>query len=186
MPPPMRVTFVGCDVGPWAVTRSTTVTGTPLEVVPSVAVLDGGDASASGVWVLHGVTSNERYVKRRERSALQAVQASLGRPEATAAALIPIRKSPAWWDLTQDERRDVLEERSRHIDIGLGYLPAIARRLHHSRDLHEPFDFLTWFEFAPEHTGAFDELVGRLRASEEWSFVEREIDIRLVRTDPPA
>lgn len=111
--------------------------------------------------------------------------AANGRPEATGAALIPIRTSPAWWDLTQDERRDILEERSHHIDIGLSYLPAIARRLHHSRDLHEPFDFLTWFEFAPEHSGAFDELVGRLRASEEWSFVDREIDIRLTRTDPP-
>lgn len=181
----MLVTFVGGDVGPWTVTSSTTVTGLPLEVVSSVAVLDGGDAATSGAWILSGVTSNERYVERRERSALQAVQAPLDRPEATGAALIPIRKSPAWWDLTQDERRDILEERSHHIDIGLSYLPAIARRLHHSRDLHEPFDFLTWFEFAPEHSGAFDELVGRLRASEEWSFVDREIDIRLTRTDPP-
>src|SRR2546428_7160638 len=29
------------------------------------------------------------------------------------------------------------------------YLPAIARRLYHCRDLGEPFDFLTWFEYAP-------------------------------------
>jgi hypothetical protein len=38
------------------------------------------------------------------------------------------------------------------------YLPAVARRLHHSRELGEPFDFLTWFEYAPEHADAFEEL----------------------------
>jgi len=63
----------------------------------------------------------------------------------------------------------------------LRYLPAVARRLHHSRDLGEPFDFLTWFEYAPEHSAAFEELVVRLRASEEWKYVDREVDIRLVR-----
>lgn len=57
----------------------------------------------------------------------------------------------------------------------------MARRLHHSRDLGEPFDFLTWFEYAPQHTAAFEELVSELRATEEWKFVEREVDIRLVR-----
>ena len=63
------------------------------------------------------------------------------------------------------------------------YLPAIARRLHHCRDLGyaEPFDFLTWFEYAPSDAAAFDELVAALRASPEWTFVEREVDVRLVR-----
>ena len=64
---------------------------------------------------------------------------------------------------------------------GLDYLPAVARRLHHGRDLGEPFDFLTWFEFAPEHAAAFEGLVRRLRETEEWTYVEREIDIRLAR-----
>ncbi len=64
---------------------------------------------------------------------------------------------------------------------GLDYLPAIARRLHHGRDLEEPFDFLTWFEFAPPDLIRFEELVERLRATEEWTYVEREIDIRLAR-----
>jgi hypothetical protein len=45
----------------------------------------------------------------------------------------------------------------------------------------EPFDFLTWFEFAPEHTQAFEALLERLRATREWNFVEREVDIRLMR-----
>jgi chlorite dismutase len=82
---------------------------------------------------------------------LAAKQQGLDRPQATLAALIPIRKSEAWWELAQDERRRVFEESSHHIEIGMKYLPAIARRLHHSRELGEPFDFLTWFEYAPEH-----------------------------------
>ncbi len=118
---------------------------------------------------------------RDETARLKAVQPSLDRPEASCAALIPIRKNAAWWNLAQDERRRIFEDTSRHTAIGLEYLPAIARRLHHSRDLGEPFDFLTWFEFAPENAAAFDDLVARLRATEEWGYVEREIDIRLTR-----
>ena len=83
--------------------------------------------------------------------------------------------------MPQDERRRIFEESSHHIATGLEYLPAIARRLHHGRDLGETFNFLTWFEFAPEHADAFEDLVDRLRLTEEWSYVEREIDIRLFR-----
>jgi hypothetical protein len=61
------------------------------------------------------------------------------------------------------------------------YLPAVARRLHHSRELGEPFDFLTWFEYAPEYAAAFEDLVRRLRSTAEWRYVEREADIRLSR-----
>lgn len=156
------------------------VTGQPLPVVPRLAVLEGSDAAKpTVVWALRGVTSNLRYTRRDEQEVLASRQAGLGRPEATRAALIPITKSAAWWDLTQDERRELFEETSHHIQIGLGYLPAVARRLYHGRDLGEPFDFLTWFEYAPQHVSAFDELVTRLRQTREWEFVEREIDIRL-------
>jgi hypothetical protein len=58
-------------------------------------------------------------------------------------------------------------------------LAAIARRLFHGRDLGAEFDFLTWFEVATEDQGAFDELLGPLRATEEWTYVEREVDVRL-------
>lgn len=34
---------------------------------------------------------------------------------------------------------------------------------------------------APEHAQAFEELVAELRATEEWKFIEREVDIRLAR-----
>ena len=64
----------------------------------------------------------------------------------------------------------------------------IARRLHHCRDLAEPepFDFLTWFEFAKQDTAAFDRLLVKLRASEEWNYIEREVEIRLTRTNAGA
>jgi chlorite dismutase len=108
---------------------------------------------------------------------------ALGRPTATHAALIPIRKSAKWWDLSQDERRAIFEEKSKHTAVGLKYLPAFARRLHHCRDLGEaePFDFVTLFDFAKDDAKAFDDMLAEMRASEEWKYVEREVDIRLER-----
>jgi chlorite dismutase len=106
------------------------------------------------------VTSHARYVERPEKVQLDASSPVLDRAEASYAALIPIKKSAEWWALPQDERRDIFEARSHHIADSMKYLPRIARRLYHSRDLGEPFDFLTWFEFAPEHSQAFDDLLG--------------------------
>ena len=123
--------------------------------------------------------SSERYLERAEKDRLVAAQAGLGRADSQCAALIPMRKNDAWWDLAQDERRALFETRSRHIEIGAAYLPAIARRLYHCRDLGEPFDFLTWFEFHQRDAPAFDELVGRLRDTEEWTYVDREVEIRV-------
>ena len=182
---PLRHTtaFVGGPTGVWQVVRGEAVRGPALPPVQRVAVYEGGapGAASTGGWVLRGVASYERYVRREEHEALAARQPVLGRPSARCAALIPIAKSAAWWALAQDERRAILEERSHHIVTGVAYLPAIARRLYHGHDLGEPFDFLTWFEFAPEHANAFEELVERLRATEEWTYVEREVDIRLTR-----
>jgi len=126
-------------------------------------------------------SSIRRYVNSREQVGLRERSPSLGRREATSAALIPIRKSEDWWMLPQDVRRAIFEERSRHIATGLEYVPAVARRLHHGRDLAEPFDFLTWFEYAPRDANAFEELIGRLRETEEWTYVVREVDLRLER-----
>lgn len=177
---PQLVRFCAGDSGQWSIRGIDAFRGESLADAPRLAVVLH-DESPPGPWVLRGFTSNERYVTGAERDVLAAVQEGLGRPEATVAALIPIQKSQAWWALPQDERRAIIEERSAHISIGTEYLPAIARRLHHSRDLGEPFDFLTWFEFAPRDEGAFDELLGRLRATEEWRYVTREVDVRLER-----
>jgi len=179
---PLLVRFIGGTTGAWQVESLRALVGDGLDAASRLDVVEGPDAPArSGVWELRGVTSHERYVERAERAQLVAAQEGLGRPAAVHAALIPIRKSPQWWALTQDERRDVLESRSRHIAIGLEYLPAVARRLVHCRDLGEEFDFLTWFEFAPAARGPFDDLLGRLRETEEWSYVEREVEVRLSR-----
>ena len=182
--PPLLVTFVGGEVGSWAVERLETVAGAPLEAASRLEVIEGeagGRSDGRPAWILRGVTSNERYVSRVEHDALVAKQERLGRAASNRAALIPITKSDAWWELPQDERRRIFEESSHHVATGLEYLPAVARRLHHGRDRREQFDFLTWFEFAAEHASAFEELVDRLRETEEWAYVEREIDIRLFR-----
>lgn len=177
---PLLIGFVGGSDGPWRIASSVAVIGQGLDPAERLQVVHG-TTEIDACWVLRGTTSNERYVERPERVALVARQEPLGRPEATCAALIPIQKSLEWWELTQDERRAILEDRSTHIATGLEYLPAISRRLHHGRDLGEEFDFLTWFEFAPAAAEAFEELVGRLRETEEWSYVEREVDVRLTR-----
>jgi hypothetical protein len=185
-------TFVGAASGTWRVDRVSPVFGDTLAAVAALDVVAGdaagdadaaADADTAAIWRLRGIVSNERYVERAEKDALVARQEAIGRPLCTRAALIPIRKNAAWWALTQDERREVFEAQSRHIAIGMRYLPAIARRLHHCRDLGtaEPFDFLTWFEYTADDAGAFEELVGQLRASPEWRFVEREVDLRLSR-----
>ena len=148
-----------------------------------LAVTEGADAGVppDSPWRLTGFTSELRYTHAGERQKLVAVQAPLGRAQASRAALIPIRKNAKWWELAQDERRAIFEERSRHIAIGHEYLPAVARRLHHCRGTGGPFDFLTWFEYAPEAEPAFDAMLVRLRETEEWCYVEREVDIRLTR-----
>ena len=184
-------TFVGGSHGPWSVTSITAVTGESLPMAARLnliegvtdEVLDAAPAAASGVWTLRGIVSNERYTTRSEKTELIAAQSPLGRPEARHAALIPIRKSAAWWALTQDERRAIFEDQSKHVRIGMKALPPIARRLHHCRDLSEtePFDFLTFFDYAPEHAAAFEDMVGELRRTEEWKYVDREVDIRLTR-----
>ncbi len=174
--------FIGGDTGAWNITAVHAVIGQSLETPPRLDIQNAQvrDLPIGARWLLRGATSHQRYVTRPEHSALVAVQEQLGRTEATCAALIPITKTPAWWSLTQDERREIFEARSSHIAIGMRYLPAIARKLYHSRDLGEPFDFLTWFEFAPSDATAFDDLVAALRATEEWRYVEREVDIRLI------
>ncbi len=177
--------FVGGETGPWRVVRISTIIGEALADVRGLNIVDGAVTGLPdrAKWLLRGITSNERYVTRVEKDQLVAKQPALGRAQATCAALIPIRKTASWWALAQDERRRIFEESSKHVATGLRYLPAVARRLHHCRDLgeNEPFDFLTWFEYAPSDSAAFDELVAELRASEEWGFIDREVDIRVVR-----
>jgi hypothetical protein len=181
--------FIGGDSGDWRIDSVRPVTGTALACPPRLAIEHSQVAAlpVGAAWLLRGVTSNQRYTSRAQQTKLAAVQPPLGRPEATCGALIPITKSAAWWSLAQDERERFFSAPPPadldHTAIGMHYLPAIARQLLHGRDLGEPFDFLTWFEFAPSDAPAFDELLARLRATEEWAYVEREVEIRVSR-DP--
>jgi chlorite dismutase len=173
--------FVGGPTGPWKIVSLRAVSGDGIATASHLDLREGLNEVEDVAWQLRGVASNLRYTQESERKALAAVQPPLSRPEARCAALIPIRKTAAWWLLAQDERRAVIEEQSRHIALGMAYLPAVARKLFHARDLGEPFDFLTWFEFAPQHTAGFDALLVALRASPEWDYVDREVEIRLER-----
>jgi chlorite dismutase len=176
------VTFIAGATGTWIINKILPVVGESLPTERFLQIADcHTEPMKDRAWSLLGISSNVRYAQRWEVDQLAEVQEGLGRPKATYAALIPIRKSEAWWNLAQDERRAIMEEQSRHIGIGMEYLPEISRKLFHSRDLGEPFDFLTWFEYAPEHEALFETLVNRLRATAEWSYVDREVDIRLIR-----
>lgn len=179
--------FVAGDSGPWRIQRIVSVTGEPMANAGRLSIVHGGaqETPAATAWQLHGVTSNERYVTRQEKDILLGKPAELGRPAASCATLIPLRKSPAWWALTQDERREVFEAQSRHIQIGLNYLPAIARKLFHCRDLAaaQPYDFLTWFEYAAADEAHFNTLLQELRATPEWRYVDSECEIRLLRDE---
>jgi chlorite dismutase len=179
---PRLFSFVGGPTGQWRVVSSNAIVGEPMPEVSYLDIVLGSvQIDNANQWVLKGVTSNERYANRNEKDELLQKQAPIGRPNASLSALIPIRKNASWWALTQDERRALFEERSRHVTIGLKYLPAIARRLHHCRDLEEsqPFDFLTLFDYDKEDESAFDDMLAELRATEEWKFIDREVDIRL-------
>jgi chlorite dismutase len=181
---PRLFCFVGASKGAWRVTSISTIVGETLPKVSHVQIVQGAvQGSDSEGWILRGVTSNERYAQREEKDLLIAKQASLGRPHANLSALIPIRKNAKWWALTQDERRAIFEEQSTHITIGLRYLPEIARRLHHCRDLEEtqPFDFLTLFDYSEDSESKFNDMIAELRETEEWKYVDREVDIRLVK-----
>ncbi|MEY4270979.1 MAG: hypothetical protein RLZZ58_2195 [Pseudomonadota bacterium] len=171
----------GGHIGPWRVTR---IVGVKGETVAHADFLtkshDPLHAGAS--WSLSGTASSLRYTTADERAQLIAANEGADDICRDCAVLIPIRKSERWWALAQDERRDIYA-RSHHMEIGLDYLPAIARQLFHCRDLGGDFDFLTWFEFSKVAEPAFSALLERLRATPEWAFVAHETEIWLAKAD---
>lgn len=175
------MSFVGGDDGAWRVTEMRVLVGAPLAPIARLDMRTCLAAPGTGRWVLKGVAGHARYVERHERGPLDAASPPLGRSNATAAAFVAMRKSDAWWVLTQEERRAIFEARSHHIARSMKYLPAIARGLYHCRDLGEPFDFLAWFEFAPDHSALFEDLLGELRGTEEWRYVDGEVELRVSR-----
>ena len=75
------------------------------------------------------------------------------------ARVDPIRKNARWWTLTRDDLRPLFEPRSHQTQVRL--------------------DFLTWFELAKKDTADFDRLLSRLGTSEEWKYVEPEVEIQV-------
>jgi hypothetical protein len=183
--PSRAFTFIGGDAGTWSVVSQRTLSGAPVAHAARVEMVHGMavETASNAAWTLRGIATNDRYTTSAEKAELVKRQAPIGRTGATRAALILLRKTAAWWALAQDERRAILEEQSHHIAIGLRYLPAIARRLLHCRDIGpaEPFDFLGFLDYAPSDQESFDDLLSQLRATKEWTFFDREIDIRLVK-----
>lgn len=178
----IHVQFSAGISGDWRIISHRAVIGEGLAMAPHLTISEGaGSGPVDALWRLNGVVSHPRYATEKELGDLRSASPSLGRQEVRCAALIPISKSPEWWALGQDRRRAIFEDASQHTARSMKYLPRIARRLHHSRDLGEPFDFLTWFEYAPEHKAAFEDLVADLRSTQEWHYVTRDIDIRLER-----
>lgn len=178
-----RIGFCANDSsGQWRIETIVDVIGLTLE---NARYLQVGEASAASgaAWTLNAFVSNLRYTTQAERSALQMRQAALGQSDNRYAVLIPIRKTAAWWALAQDERLEIYT-RSKHTQIGLDYVLEIARQLHHCRDLGEPFDFLTWFEFAANEADRFRALLAKLRSTEEWTYVDREVELWLTRSEP--
>jgi hypothetical protein len=180
-----RYSFIGGNNGRWQAIDVRSICGAGLAFVDRVNVVNDSvtELPVDSSWILQGFSSNVRYAIHDEVTALKAIQPELNRSTALCAVLIPIKKSPQWWEMAQDKRRAIFEAESHHTAVGMEYLPGVARRLLHCRDIGEPFDFLTWFEFAPEHTPAFDELLVRMRSSKEWDYVEREVEVRLERLE---
>lgn len=179
---PRLTHFSAGSEGTWSIREIRGIKGPSLPNAERLLITDSNGIQDQK-WLLRGVRSNSRYTTAEEKAQLELRQEGLGRSESTFAVLIPIKKTEEWWLLSQDQRRKIFEEQSKHTSVGLQYLPAIARRLYHCRDVStdEPFDFLTWFEFSPDHERDFDDLLVHLRTSPEWSFVEREVDMRLQR-----
>ncbi len=164
---PALVAFVAGFEGLWLIEGMTAPVGEPLPPAARLSVVEGAAAeTAQGRWVLRGVVAGQGEDGRAD-------QLPLGRPEARCAALVAVRMSPAWWERAEEDRRAL----SANIQHG----PAISRRLLRARDRDEPFDVLTWFEFAPDLQAELNDVAARLRDSDEWSYVEREAEIRLIR-----
>jgi hypothetical protein len=148
---PLFVSFVGGPTGAWRIDRIAAVIGDGLPAAERVDVLDGVNVRPD----------NPRF-------------------DHAAWMLRGVTSNARYTNRTE---LDALRQRQEPLARPTATRPALAlaRRLHHSRDLGEPFDFLTWFEYAPEHSNAFEELVRRLRTTREWDYVDREVDIRLSR-----
>lgn len=171
-------TYVGGSSGAWKVTQSTVRSGEPLPAVTHIDIVQGRAEAPSGAsWILSGLVRSTRYVSREDSP--HRIDPSHLDP--TCAALILIRRSSEWWKLGTADQNELLQPPSRAANPGLRSLSSMLRRWQHRCDLSEQFDCVTWFEYEPRDATAFDDLLADWRGSEEWAYVDRECDLRLVR-----
>lgn len=175
--------FIAGDRGSWEVLSMLPVIGQSLEPAPFFDIRNEYlmRAPVDIRWLLRGVTSRRSFADAPGNFCEMLPQPQLGRPCATCAAFIPVKKCLAWWELNESEKREIHDMESNKTARWLKHSNGIARQFHHSRELGEPFDFLAWFEFSPKESGAFEEMMSSLRESEEWKYVEREVDVRLAK-----
>lgn len=178
--------YIGGRTGAWEVTELTANHGSPLARVSHLDITNGPleRIPASTVWVLQGLVRSTRHVIREEHETRDSKRRN-GMAEATCAALIPIRKSAAWWALDKLARLEMTQLSSWSGLPGQQFLSAVVRRLQNGRDLSGQFDEVTWFEYAPRDASVFNDLLAAWRASDEWKYVERDCDMRLTRVEHP-
>ncbi len=134
----------------------------------------------------HGVTQHLHYTNTAQSRELDSrSHAELAPSQETTAVLIPIGKSPDWWQLAQDRRQahfQTGEEYPGHVAIGIEYVDRVHRKLYHSRYTEPPtaYDFLTYFEFESRHKDDFNMLLHELRDTiriPEWKHIALEYEI---------
>jgi hypothetical protein len=142
----------------------------------------------AGIIALDGAARNPRY-----SSAEMAQYASKGAPPRRSgrasrhAIILPIRKSPEWWQKTVLERHSYFYP---HVDQARGHqvkghamaaekgIGSLFRRVYHNPDGYErdnEFDFITYFECDDEALPVFEAVLGSLRdvlQNPEWRFVQ--------------
>ncbi len=172
--------YVGGTSGAWEVSELTTYRGPPLVPVSHLEIINGPmeRTPSSATWVFSGFVQNTRYVSREELLPPSSRRAFTAPPPRTCAALIPLRRSKEWWQLGDAVRREIQQSQQ----SSLRYLSAMVRRWRHRLDLSDQFDCVTWFEYEPQDSSAFEDLLADWRASEEWKYIDRECDIRLVHS----
>jgi hypothetical protein len=143
-------------------------------------------SDTSGVLALEGAERAPRYTSAElhDFAYKRAAQRRSGR-QAPCAFILPVSKTAEWWS------RSVLERHAffyPHVDAATGAavpghaqaaeagIPTIFRRLFHNPDGYEregQYDFITYFECAPEHIDTFTGIYQALRdpaKNPEWRY----------------
>lgn len=137
---------------------------------------------------LRGVTGPPKYTPAdAPTAAANGLKAIPVGGEPVTAVIIAIGKSPAWYALSEAERKShfyTSPTEPRHTKVGEPYIGKIHRRLFHSRGMETACDFITYFEFRASDEPLFRQLVKDLRDTKrnpEWGYVDREFEIWLTK-----